>query len=554
MKKSLYFLLFLALCVMPVWADDFEDEDLTFDESGEAVNGDDFSKPETEDFEADDAEAETEDEGETAANPANTGAAENTSAGEEAKEALVSADKEGAGALSEKEAEAATKTPAFKCPTWKEYSQRLHAKGGSDRVISTFSSKINMKDQKDIDSLYKFCRSIDVKLLQKGASSHASRLTSAMKGIKMETAESDHFLAAYPAKCRGLKDGKNAELATAEYYGIEKILSAADQAFENATEALIVKDFINWSGKVKAKMFFVLDPNSWQVLKGGKINSPVRTVYIENGYREFYVYLTPKNIPWNAEAVAYAVAEEVLNEFLFAFNRKGRVNDVLRVGFAAHISGLTSVITESGPLQVSRFQGNPVTYEMLVKLKESGTQLKSLPLEKSALISVDMLTNNGLPSEDGKCYYFLRQSAALVEYLNIRDALPLTYLYYKSFRPNRRFDEDYDNYFSSLHRDAFMGKKTDLKDDKDKKKEKKDDAKGEEDKEDSEDIGSNYKTFRNRVPALVFYPLTTDAVAKDIKESKEKEKEKEKNSKDKKAKRSDGDEREARKNNKRQKD
>ena len=97
----------------------------------------------------------------------------------------------------------------------------------------------------------------------------------------------------------------------------------------------------------------------------------------------------------------------------------------------------------------------------------------------------------------------------------------------KSREQNRNFDKDYDNYFASLHRDSFMGKKSDPKKDdkkdkkdKDKKDKKEGDAEEGGEEADAEDIGSNYKTFRNRIPSLVFNTLTADSVANDIEEQK----------------------------------
>ncbi|MBR6463368.1 hypothetical protein IKS73_09545, partial [bacterium] len=179
------------------------------------------------------------------------------------------------------------------------------------------------------------------------------------------------------------------------------------------------------------------------------------------------------------------------------------------------------------PVQLKTFQNKPVTFDMLQKMKSGALPFKSLPLDKTAIINIDQFVKNGSPTDNYKLYYFLRQSEAIYEYLSISDALPLVYLMRKSREQNRNFDKDYDNYFASLHRDSFMGKKTepkkdDKKDkkDKDKKDKKEGDAEEGGDEAEAEDIGSNYKAFRNRIPSLVFSTLTADSVASDIEEQK----------------------------------
>jgi hypothetical protein len=528
MKKNLFYLLLISLIAVsiPLMAeDDFEDEDVQFDDEGNAL---------VEESDAD--EEEISDESGSDAAPAAPAVSEELK--EEEKTELLEDAKEGAGALSESDAEKAAAGPQFAAPKMKDYMGRLNAKAGSDRGAKSYCNKISVNSEKDIQNVYKLFRQNDIKLLKQGDSNHSARLKSAMKGQKRAIAESTRFIAVYPEKCKVVKGGKAAEVDTAEFYGIDKILSAGDSAFERATEALVMTDFINWLGKLRGKVFFVTKSEDWTMLKGtGLRNSPVQTVYNAKGYREFYVFLTPVNKDWNAEAFAYAVASAVMDEFLSVVNPRGSVNEFLTLGFAAYCSDLTSVVTESGPLQVTRFQGKPVTYDVLLKVKSGSLPFKSLPLEKSGLINMDQFVKNGAPTDNAKLYYYMRQASALYEYLSIKDALPTIYLMRKSKEQARNFDKDYDNYFASLHRDSFMGKKTDDKKDDKKDKDKKDkkdkekekdkdkdkDAEGEGDAE-SSDIGSNYKTFRNRIPYLVFYPLTTDSVASDIEEQQKKAK------------------------------
>ena len=531
MKKNLLYLLLISLLAVtvsvPVMADEeFDDEDVQFDEEGNTV-----------------AEEIDESEEEDASGAAPAAEVVSEAATEEEKAELTEDAKEGAGALSEKEAEKAAAGPQFASPKFSDYMSRLNAKAGSDRGARSYCNKISVTTEADVQKTWKLFRQNDIRLLKQGDSNHSARLKSSMKGQKKAVAESTRFIAVYPEKCKVVKGGKAAEVDTAEFYGIEQILAAGDAAFDKATEALVMTDFINWLAKLRGKVFFVTKSEDWTMLKGtGLRNSPVQTIYNAKGYREFYVFLTPVNKDWNAEAFAYTVAAAVLDEFLSVVNPRGSVNEFLTVGFAAYCSDLSSVITESGPSQVSRFQGKPVTYDMLLKIKSGALPFKYLPLEKSGLINIDQFVKNGAPTDNAKLYYFLRQSAAVYDYLSIKDALPLIYLMRKSKEQARNFDKDYDNYFASLHRDSFMGKKSDDKKDKDKDKDKKDKKDKDKDKDkekakegddaeaESSDIGNNYKTFRNRIPYLVFYPLTTDSVASDIEEQQKKAK-KEKNAK-----------------------
>lgn len=523
MKKNLLYLLLISLLAvtLPVMADEeFDDEDVQFDEEGNAlVEEADESEEADEQDEAPAAEEVTE------------------TAAEEVKTEPADAAKEGA-APSDTEAEKAA-GPQFAPPKFSDYMSRLNAKAGSDRGAKSYCSKIGVTSEADVQKTYNLFRQNDIKLKKQGESNHSTRLASSMKGQKKVVAESSRFKAVYPEKCKAVKGGKAVEVDTAEFYGIDKILAAGDSAFDKATEALVMTDFINWAGKFKGTVFFVTKSEDWTMLKGtGLRNSPVQTIYNAKGYREFYVFLTPVNKDWNAEAFAYTVAAAVLDEFLSVVNPRGSVNEFLTIGFAAYCSDLSSVVTEGGPSQVSRFQGKPVTYDMLLKVKSGSLPFKALPLEKSGLIGIDAFVKNGPPTDNAKLYYYLRQASALYDYLSIKDALPLVYLMRRSKEQNRNFDKDYDNFFASLHRDSFMGKKSDDKKDKDKDKDKKDKKDKDKDKDkdkpkesedsdaESSDIGNNFKTFRNRVPALVFYPLTTDSVASDIEEQKKAKKEK----------------------------
>lgn len=517
MKKNLLylFLVSLALTTAVAFADEeFDDEDVQFDEEGNAIE------------EVVEGDSESEDAAPAVQSKASEAASE--ALDEEAKKELTENAKEGAGALSQTEADKATEGPQFTCPKWSDYLSRLNSKAGSDRGARSYCNKISITDDKGIQRTYTAFRQNDVKMLKLGDSNHASRLKSALKGQKLAVAESTRFVAVYPKSCKVPKSGKAAEVDTAEFYGIDQILSAGDAAFEKATDTLVMTDFINWLNKLRGKVYFVTRSEDWTMLKGtGLRNSPVQTVYTAKGYREFYVYLTPINKDWNAEAFAYAVAAAVLDEFLSITNSKGSVNEFLTVGFAAYCSDLGSVITEGGPVQLKTFQNKPVTFDMLQKMKSGSLPFKSLPLDKTAIINIDQFVKNGAPTDNYKLYYFLRQSEAIYEYLSIRDALPLVYLMRKSREQNRNFDKDYDNYFASLHRDSFMGKKSDPKKDdkkdkkdKDKKDKKEGDAEEGGEEAEAEDIGSNYKTFRNRIPSLVFSTLTADSVASDIEEQK----------------------------------
>ncbi|MBQ7554938.1 hypothetical protein IJS98_00595 [bacterium] len=517
MKKNLFylFLVSLALTTAVAFADEeFDDEDVQFDEEGNAIE------------EVVEDDSESDDETQAVQSKASEAASE--ALDEEAKKELTENAKEGAGALSQAEAEKATQGPQYTCPKWNDYLSRLNAKAGSDRGARSYCNKISITDDKGIQRTYKAFRQNDVKISELGDSNHASRLKSALKGQKLAVAESTRFMAVYPKTCKVPKNGKATEVETAEFYGIDQILAAGDAAFEKATEALVMTDFINWLNRLRGKVYFVTRSEDWTMLKGtGLRNSPVQTVYTAKGYREFYVYLTAINKDWNAEAFAYAVAAAVLDEFLTITNSKGSVNEFLTVGFAAYCSDLTSVITEGGPVQLKTFQNKPVTYDMLQKMKSGTLPFKSLPLEKTAIINIDQFVKNGAPTDNYKLYYFMRQSQAIYEYLSIRDALPLIYLMRKSKEQNRNFDKDYDNYFASLHRDSFMGKKTEPKKDEKKDKDKRDkkdkkEGEGEEDGDaaEAEDIGNNYKAFRNRIPYLVFNTLTADSVANEIEEQK----------------------------------
>ena len=274
MKKNLLylFLVSLALTTAVAFADEeFDDEDVQFDEDGNAIE----EVVEEDDSESDDAAPAVQSKAAEAASEA---------LDEEAKKELTENAKEGAGALSQAEADKAAEGPQFTCPKWNEYLSRLNAKAGSDRGARSYCNKISITDDKGIQRTYTAFRQNDVKMLKLGDSNHASRLKSALKGQKLAVAESTRFVAVYPKTCKVPKNGKATEVETAEFYGIDQILSAGDSAFEKATEALVMTDFINWLNKLRGKVYFVTRNEDWTMLKGtGLRNSPVQTVYTAKG-------------------------------------------------------------------------------------------------------------------------------------------------------------------------------------------------------------------------------------------------------------------------------
>ena len=150
MKKNLFYLFLISLVSISMTvcaADEFDDEDVEFDDEGNAIE------------EVAEDEGESED-GSPAAPAVQSAEAESEALDEEAKAKLTESTQEGAGALSETDAEKATAGPQFTCPKWKDYISRLNAKADSPtiRYLATINNeyaKVN-KDIKKATALEEF--------------------------------------------------------------------------------------------------------------------------------------------------------------------------------------------------------------------------------------------------------------------------------------------------------------------------------------------------------------------------------------------------------------
>jgi hypothetical protein len=316
---------------------------------------------------------------------------------------------------------------------------------------------------------------------------------------------------------------------------IETMISESETVFGQATDEVLMSSMINWAGKVRAKIYIIVNDSDWQSLKTGRTRSrPVQTVITEDDYREFFVYAGPKVYDYAQSALKYAIAELVLKEYsmVVGSERKTELPEFYLAGMATKISALDSVITTDGPRQLKKWKNRDVSASMLRKLR-SGTSdsgLTQMPLSMRKLISFENLVRpNAYPGDDEKMYYFIRQSSALVDYLLQNGSLAFLTMS-EALSDGERLDKAFDDSYVEV-RDKLSGesgsdrkktgsRKKERLSREERRKQRRDEKDREEKLETAEDVLNGYKELRRNAEEVIFAPLTIEYLQESAPEKK----------------------------------
>jgi len=428
----------------------------------------------------------------------------------------------------------------FKIPTWKDIGMELKERQGS------LSSKdylyclklLKLDNQNNVKDFYNRFRAIDKSVNTIGKSTYATRFakdskTSAFKKkhgkIKVERGE--HFTIIFPEYISVGKKKNSAKKQTSETINVNNILSKADEAFEQTAKLVLIDQFINWAGKVQGKIYVVTDEDLWRMIRTGTAKArPDQMVITKDKSREFFIYIKPETFDSAPEAVGYSVAQLVLKEYSQAVSRKSESKLPLfyLTGAAFNISGLDSVILETGPKQLDKWNGKEITTKSIRELRKRSGELKQLPLSKNDLLKLSRIVMaTAYPKHGEEVYYYARQSAALIKYLEDNGQIPFIVMS-RRLAKGEAFNKAFDDGYVSL-RDKLSGKekkKSKKKKGKKVKKSKKERKEEAEKQKDAKDTLSGYKELNNQSEEVIFFPLTKEYLKGEMMDKKKEAKSK----------------------------
>ena len=431
-----------------------------------------------------------------------------------ATNASAAAPDEGAAAESE-EPEAATR---FTLPSARDVGQAIvNVQPGLESAgYAEFANIMNLENEGDIADLYNRFRAIDQDVYNKGKSAKATICEG--KYDKPGKMDGTHFDIIFPKALVEARSGEDA----AKYPDPGGLLSAADNAFERTVSRVMMTPFMNWAGKVKGRIYLVTSDAQWKAIRQGvPSDRPVQVVLTQDDNREFYVLATPYTTPYLDEALSYAVAELVLKEYAKAIANERRPNlpPVFLAGVGANIANLESVLTEEGPAQVETFDGKRLGPREIIGLHKQAAQNsavpKQLPLKERDLIDLNTLTSaSSYGKNSEQVYYFVRQSTALMDYLQANGALAFLAMT-KGLAEGKSFEKAFDDYYVDL-RDTLLGKvnKSGQKQEQQKQLTSEDRKRMREEAEnraEAEDVLTGYKELRRGAEEAIFHDLTEKA-------------------------------------------
>ena len=323
---------------------------------------------------------------------------------------------------------------------------RLQEKG-----ITIFSRATRIDTAAGIDELFQKCREEDARIAAQGSSKVAAKFemgytaatfTSSVGLVRMHGTFFD-LMAPHRVP------GKSGQLGLLDEKA-RAILNAADAAFAAATEALVMGGFINWS-VTRGRIFVVADRTAWQTASSAQTElRPVMSVTHPKGTREFFVATSAATNDYTCQAIAYAVAATVLDEFAHITSEKpdAKVPLFFTTGFAADISKLEAALTVEGPVQVTAYKIAGRTYHPRRCVPGFVP-----PLKAKRLMPMDTLVALAeYPTGGEDMFHLIRQSGALVSALRTKGPLATVALI-RAMAAGNDFRKEIGTSYATIQRD-----------------------------------------------------------------------------------------------------
>ena len=321
--------------------------------------------------------------------------------------------------------------------------------------VTIFTRVFNIDRSAGIQELFQKCRDEDKKVKEAGSNSVTKKLMEVFatrkyrKNHKSKRLQGKCFEIVGPQRIKRLEKGKI--IRKSFLPEMKEILDAADSAFEKTVSDLRMSHFINWS-KVPGRIYVIVEQENWILAGGMSVKSEVvQTVIAKPETREFYLYAGGKVYDYANQAIQFAVAKMVYQEYAKIISGKpdAALPMFFLTGAAAEAAGTESVITPAGPKQVAvvKLPGKTIR----VKRPKKGIML---PLRKKNLYSLDEIINTTIyPSQVETKYYFLRQTRTLIQ--TLRDKAPLSYIcLVRALSSGKEFKKEIGLSYMEMQRDV----------------------------------------------------------------------------------------------------
>lgn len=386
--------------------------------------------------------------------------------------------------------------------------------------VTIFSRVFNIDRNAGIQELFRKCREIDKQVKDAGKNPLTKKLFEACKTSKYKKAhrgltklQGKFFEVIGPKRIKRIEKGNVIKKSFVPE--LKEILKAADSVFEKATGELQMSLFINWS-KVPGRIYVIVEPDNWLAVGGaGARGKIVQTVIVKPETREFYLFAGNKIYDFADQAIRFAVANLVYDEYAKIITGKpdAKLPFYFLVGAAAEAGDTKAVITPAGPKQVKMVKLPGKT----IKVRRPKKNIM-LPLRKKHLFSLDEIVKmTTFPSQEESKYYFLRQTRALIQAL--REKAPLSYICLtKALASGKEFQKEIGLSYMEMQRDVLG---MEVKKKKKKKKKKVPAWQSRFDKEEKK-VDPKYKDYAkfSKYMDIVFNKLTEEYMIEQWKKKK----------------------------------
>ena len=238
------------------------------------------------------------------------------------------------------------------------------------------------------------------------------------------------------------------EELTTNYYDVAGLMNTGEEAFRNMLGTLGTD--LTWD-IVQTKVYLVTSPKMWQALKmPERIVQPARNVCWDSKQRAILLFASPAITNQLGKTFGYAVASMAFDLSLAKINPGGEVCNFISDGLAARASGLNCIVDVN---KVHKFG----------RLKERD------------LLLLTELLNPTRMKDNKRCYYFMAQSKAFVDYYADKNMVDFRRYLEQAKGGNANFR----NSFQFMHI--------------------------------SDHWGLDYDSFCNELPKRVFFPITVEA-------------------------------------------
>ena len=366
-----------------------------------------------------------------------------------------------------------------------------------DRGVTIYTRELNIDRAGGINELFRKCREVDSKVKEQNKSGGQKRIEQL---FKKNTYKKKYGVKKYQGKYFNIIGPKYEffKAKKANFVSVLKnILKAADAAFENTVDEVLMGQFINWAA-VQGTIFVVNDQETWRQLGFSKKHGfPVQNVFLVPDSRQIFVYAGRGIYDFADQAVAFSVSEMVLDEYAKIITGKpsAKFPLFLRTGFAANAGNLESVLTLTRPIQVKSVK----TLKGSIKIRRPKKGIK-YPLRKKDLIKMDeIIKAKEFPANNNQLFYFLRQSECIAN--TLKGSAPLAAIIFaKRLASGKEFIEEIGPSYMDAQRDVEQRKVVRPKKNKDKNKNKEDEKK---------EKFQGYETFKKLI-GYEFYKMTAE--------------------------------------------